>query len=247
MDHVVDNVLLLSDVARFWSREPGAIFSAAEIVSQLVQAVWRGDITVLPPPGHNPRSGDYRHSLLRAVAGIRTHPGLLFVRPGDDVEPVVADLPDGGALVDLRERISWPAEGEEPSAATTQSAFGTLASVELDAYDEAVLGPILLGLPIDRDALRAFCESSGLPRPKFWFPKGTSTRSTASAERQCEKWLADLARQGGKPGSKRALQQEAMTKFTGLGGAAFGRAWEKAAPTAWKKPGAPTKPTRRKR
>ena len=247
MDHVVDRELTLTDVARFWSRESGTIFSQAEIISLLVQAFWRGDLNVPPPVGHNPRSGDYRHTLLRAVAGIRTHPGLLFIRPEDDVGPVETDLSDGGALVDLSERIFWVADGSEPSDATTQAAFVTLASVELDAYDEAVVGPILLGLPIDRDALRVFCEKAGITLPKFWFPKGTPTRSTASAERRCEKWLEDLARQGGKPGSKRALEREALTKFAGLSGAAFGRAWEKAAPTAWKKPGAPTKPTRRKR
>lgn len=246
MDQLFDQSTL-AEVARFWSREPDTIFSAAEIMSLLVQAVWRGHLMVPPPTGHNPHAGDYRRSLLRAVAGIRTHPGLLFIRPGDDVGPAETDLPDGGALIDLRERIYWVADGDEPSDVATQAAFAALASVELDAYDEAVVGPILLGLPIDREALRAFCESSGFSLPKFWFPKGTPTRSTASAERQCEKWLEDLARQGGKPGSKRALKQEAMTKFTGLAGAAFDRAWQKAALPAWKEPGAPTKPTRRRR
>jgi hypothetical protein len=247
MDRVPADILSLAEVARFWSRDPHTIFAQAEIADLLIQAIWRGDLAVTSPAGHNPRAGDYRQSLLLAVAGIRTHPGLLFIRPGDDVRPAETDLPDGGALIDLRERISWTADGVEPSDATTQAAFAKLASVELDAYDEAVVGPILLGLPIDRDALRAFCESSGFPLPKFWFPKGPPTRRTASAERQCEKWLEDLARQGGKPGSKRALEREALTKFTGLSGAAFGRAWQKAAPPAWKGPGAPTKPTRRKR
>lgn len=247
MDRVPADILSLAEVARFWSRDPHTIFAQAEIADLLIQAIWRGDLAVTSPAGHNPRAGEYRQSLLLAVAGIRTHPGLLFIRPGDDVVPIATDLPDGGTLVDMRDRISWVAVGDEPSEATTQAAFVTLASVELDAYDEAVVGPILLGLPIDRDALRAFCEKTGITLPKFWFPKGTPKKITASAERQCEKWLADLARQGSKPGSKRALEREALTRFTGLSGAAFGRAWEKATPPAWKEPGAPKKPARRTR
>jgi hypothetical protein len=246
MDRVSVNTLSLSDIAAYWSREQGTIFTSAEIMNMLVQAVWRGDLIVTRPVGHPPRAGDYRYSLLRAVTGVRTHPGLLFIRPGDMIEPAETELLDGGVLVDLRERIPWVAEGDEPSDAMAQAAFATLATVDLDAYDEAIVGPILQGLPIDRDALSTYCESTGIPLPLFWFPKTSQPRSTGSAERQCEKWLRGLARESGKPGSKTVLKKDAMARFPGLSGAAFDRAWEKAAPAGWKEPGAPTKATRRK-
>ena len=247
MDRVTDKELAISDVARFWSREPGTIFSQAEIVDTLIRAIWRGDLTIVPPAGHSPRSGDYRRSLLAAVVGVHSHPGLLFVLPEDDVEPVETELPDGSVLFDLRERISWAAHGDEPSDAMAQAAFVALASLDLDAYDEAVVGPILHGLSIDRDALRIYCEGGGISLPRFWFPKESQTRSTSSAEQQCKKWLVKQAGRSDKPGNKSDLKRDAMAQFAGLSGAAFDRAWEKAAPPAWKKSGAPAKAARRKR
>jgi hypothetical protein len=240
MDRVTDDVLTLADVAKFWSRAPTSVRTEDEIFCLLVEAVWRGDLTVEVPAGHEPRNGDYRYSLLRAMAGVHRHPGLLFVRPGQPVDPVEEMLADGTTLLDLTKRISWVVDGEEPDETTAEAAFEKLASAKIDDYNAAVVNPILLSLSVDRDALRRYCETTGEALPTFWFKK-TATRSTVSAERQCEKWLAELVRSGPKPESKPKLKSEARKLFPGLSGAAFDRVWDKAAPPEWKARGAPTK------
>jgi hypothetical protein len=240
MDRVTDDVLTLAEIAKFWSRAPGSVHTADEIFCRLVQAVWRGDLTVELSARREPRNGDYRYSLLRAVAGVRSHPGLLFVRPGEPVGPVEEMLADGTTLLDLTKRIAWVADGEEPDDTEAEAAFRTLASADIDDYDVAVVGPILLSLSVERDALQRYCKITGEALPTFWFKK-TATRSTVSAERQCEKWLAELVQKGPKPDSKPNLKSEARKRIPDLSGAAFDRAWDKAAPPEWKARGAPTK------
>lgn len=240
MDRVNDDVLTLADIAKFWSRAPGSVRTEDEIFCLLIQAVWRGDLKVEVPAGHEPRNGDYRYSLLRALAGVHSHPGLLFVRPGQPVDPVEEKLDDRTTLLDLQKRIIWVAEGDDPDEATAQLAFEKLASAKIDDYDAAVVGPILLSLSVERDALQRYCKITGEALPTFWFKK-TATRSTVSAERQCEKWLAQFVRKGPKPDSKPNLKREARKRIPDLSGAAFDRAWDKAAPPEWKARGAPTK------
>ncbi|MHB2169542.1 hypothetical protein [Alsobacter sp. R-9] len=236
MDHIKDTGLCLADVARFWAREPTVVYTEDEIVAILVQAVWRGDLLVEPPAGHVPRDGDYRYSLLKAVAGIDSHPGLLFVRPGEPVAPAVTDLPDGGALVDPRERIEWVAVGAEPDEATAEATFSTLASVTVDAYDAATTVPILRTLTIERDALRQFCEIAGYALPTFWFEKG-AVRTSAAAVTRCRTWFKTVVDAGDYPGPKPEVRALAMRKFKGLSARAFDRVWKEMAPKRWKQSG----------
>jgi hypothetical protein len=46
MDRVTDDILTLADIAKFWSRAPGSFRTENEIFCLLVQAGWRGDLTV---------------------------------------------------------------------------------------------------------------------------------------------------------------------------------------------------------
>lgn len=236
MDRVTAASLSIADVARLWAREANAVYEEDEIVDLLVQAVWRGDLIVEPPTGHFPRDGDYRYSLLKAVAGIDSHPGLLFVRPEEPVAPAVTDLPDGGALVDLRERIAWVAVGAEPDGVTAEAAFSTLASVTMEAYDAATTLPILRTLTIEHDALRQFCEIAGYALPTFWFEKG-AVRTSAAAVTRCRTWFETLVKAGEYPGPKPEVRAIAMRKFKGLSARAFDRIWHEKAPKRWKRAG----------
>lgn len=201
-----------------------------------MQAVWRGDLTVDPPAGHVPRNGDYRYSLMRATAGVRTHPGLLFLRPGEVVDPSEQKLPDGSTLVDLRKRIPWVGDGEEPDEATAKAAFATLATVDLDDYDEATILPILQAMPIERDRLQQFCEIAGYALPTFWFEKGAS-QTFAAAMSRCRTWFQTLVDADEYPGTKPEVRVIAMRRFKGLSARAFDKIWHEKAPEWWKRPG----------
>jgi hypothetical protein len=236
MDRVMDDVLTLAAIAKFWSRAPESVHTEDEIFCLLVQAVWRGDLTVEVPAGRVPHNGDYRYNLLRAVDCVRDHPGILFVLPGEAVEPIEEMLDDGTTLLDLREQIAWVADGEEPDDATAKAAFAALASVDLDAYDEATILPILKALPIERDGLQEFCEVAGYALPTFWFAKGAS-QTKASAVARCRTWFETLMKAGEYPGPKPEVRMIAMRKFKGLSARAFDKVWNEKAPEWWKRPG----------
>lgn len=244
MDRITDDTLPLFRVAKYWAGEPSSRLTKKKIANKLVEAVWRGDLTVEAPAGHVPRNHDYRYSLLRATAGVRTHDRLLFIRPGELVDPVEQRLPDGTTQVDPRERIAWVGDGEDPDEATAKAAFAALASVGLDAYDKATIRPILRTLPIDREALRQYCQATGMSLPEFWFDPAAA-KSTALAKHLCKMWLADLVQMGSKPGSKAKLRSEAQKRFPDLSGAAFDSVWNEVVPPEWRAAGAPTKPKRR--
>jgi hypothetical protein len=244
MDRVTADTLTLADVAKYWARAAKSVHTKEEIVSLLVQAIWSGDLTVEVPAGRVPRNGEYRYSLLDMVARVRTHPGLLFVRPGEPVDPAEQELADGYTLVDLRERVAWVEDGEAPDEATARVAFTALSSVDLDAYDPSTILPILWTLTIDREALRQYCKATGRRLPEFWFGQ-TAEVSTASAGTQCRKWLSELVQKGPKPAGKTKLKSDAQKLIPKLSGAAFDAAWDETVPPEWKEPGAPRKPIRR--
>jgi hypothetical protein len=67
-------------------------------------------------------------------------------------------------------------------------------------------------------------------------------RTTAGAENQCRRWLADMMKKNlNKPRPKAAVSREAVAEFPGLGKRGFDRAWEAAVRETsafkWKAPG----------
>ncbi len=63
-------------------------------------------------------------------------------------------------------------------------------------------------------------------------------RPTTKAQRECARWITELASQGHMPGNKESLWEEANKKWGGrLSRRGFDRAWASAAPEDWKRSG----------
>ncbi len=63
-------------------------------------------------------------------------------------------------------------------------------------------------------------------------------KPTAKAQRECERWITELASQGHMPGNKEFLWKGANKKWgRRLSRRGFDRAWANAAPDGWKSSG----------
>lgn len=232
-----DPTLTLSDIAQYWARELPGPPPAEEIRDRLVAALWRGELVVEIGAAEKGLHTDRRDLLLSVVSRHDDHPGLLFLRPDTEADPAIVELPDGGALVDLRHRISWPVAYEAPHSMARLAAFEALASASLDDYASDV-APILSGQTVTRDAFAQFCEEHGYPLPKFWFAKSQAP-SSAGAERRCRRWFEGQVAKGSQPRSKADMQAEAQRLFRGLSRNGFVRIWDALAPVAWRRSGRP--------
>ncbi len=98
---------------------------------------------------------------------------------------------------------------------------------------------------VSREDLKHICEDSGLPLPKFWFSKAVfQVKSKITDEKKCAEWIKHQATQTGrKTSSKNDMYVAAAKETPGLSRHAFDRAWSNCAPSHWKRPGRPRKPS----
>jgi hypothetical protein len=232
-----ETALTLTDVARLWARELPGSPPAIEIGDRLLAAFWRGDLAVASHDDSGAPQSDRRDQLLEIISRGGSHPSLLVLRPGEPVEPEIVDLPDGGAIVDLRHRIAWPPVDGPSRSIARLAAFEALAAASLDDYS-ADVAPLLAGQTVTRDAFAQFCEEHGYPLPKFWFASSQAP-SSAAAERQCRRWFERQVASGEQPSSKAAMQADAQRLFPGLSRNGFVRIWDAQAPDAWRRSGRP--------
>ena len=231
-----DKTLPLQELAELWAGSlPG--HPVAKVVDDLLSAFWRSDLIAETVP-----AGDARAVLLGIAARQADHPGLLFIAPGEAAPPEIIDLCDGGALVDVRTRIHWPAPADADEADARRKAYETMAEVGLDAYSPTV-APLLSAIAISRAAFGAYCEVNGYALPAFWFAKRAAPGTSGAAVR-CQRWLRAQVAKGDKPGSKAVLRKQAMKEIPDLKERAFDRAWQEVVPPDWKAGGRPRKAPR---
>jgi hypothetical protein len=87
----------------------------------------------------------------------------------------------------------------------------------------------------DRDNNQQPTSSIVDPRPED--ASEQKPRSTAKAERECERWIAELVDREDRPPNREVLFQQASEKFPSLSKRGFDRSWDKEAPDGWKTAG----------
>ena len=87
--------------------------------------------------------------------------------------------------------------------------------------------------PVSRADLSAWCESTGRPRPRFWF---AAAATTAKARSDCRRWLLRNVNAGAKDRPKDRYFEEAARLIPGLSRNAFDEIWRQTVPDVWKRP-----------
>ena len=133
-----------------------------EILAILVGDWWRGQLV----------GAADRLALLKWLFARGDGPSLVFVVDGTTEPSETVELADGGAIIDLRVRVSVP--DTEPDGWTVErcsKAFDTLGSLWRDAIsrDDAIFAALAF-MKITRDDLARWCNDRGHQWPKFWCP-----------------------------------------------------------------------------
>ncbi len=178
---------------------------------------------------------------LENILYFQPHPQIHTHQDETTMSSGVIELEDGSIEVDLSTHIRLPTDPNQWTEEVIGQACSQLSTCELDAYDKVFQRGFRLQ-EIARSQLAECCDRTGLPRPRFWFAKGTDTgrKLTAAASTICRRWFRKQIGQV-KRGSKDQYWSEAMQNFEGLSRRAFDEIWRDLAPNSWKKSGAPRK------
>jgi hypothetical protein len=230
-----ENVLYLSEIAEYWSRELHGLRTPYEIFPELLSAFWQGHLAVVTVHNLHPIG---RQSLLKAINAARKlipeHPGFTFVDCTQMIPPGVEMHPDGSITIDRGPYVVLPADNGDWTDEINQGAYDQFAKIPIGDFDE-LLKPGIYGLGATRDALAAFCDEIGYERPRFWFRQSRRDNWTARREREAERWFKGIAK-GPKCKTKSAYRAEAAKQLA-VPAKAFDRIWEKFAPETWKRSG----------
>lgn len=141
----------------------------------------------------------------------------------------------------IRDRPDLTLEGRDlaapldaPRVRIPRDLFGTATLLDLD-----ILAETIRLIPPKGGAVR-WLHAATVVRvvPPAVPPSHRKVATTAAAEARCRAWIADLAESHphSQPQAKPALFMEAATRFA-VSRHGFNRAWDSAAPAAWKAAG----------
>src|SRR5262249_53545591 len=130
----------------------------------LLDAIWKDEL----PATLGPSDRSTHERLLRILATVESHPGILIYDDPINLPPVTRPTPDGGAVVDIRERIYLPRDAATWTPEVIPDACATLARCELDDYDDSIRS-IFASLGVTKEDFGMFCDARSYERPAFWF------------------------------------------------------------------------------
>jgi hypothetical protein len=172
---LAEESLTLFEIARHWGRDLPQRPPREEVLQTLLDAMWKGELQATLGPGD--RSTHER--LLRILAD-ESHPGMLIYDDPMSLPPNSSPTPDGGEVVDIRERIYLPRDTAAWTPEVISNACAALARCELDDYDDSIR-TILASLEVTKDDFGMFCDARGYERPAFWFGRGNAPDSKSAS------------------------------------------------------------------
>jgi hypothetical protein len=188
---IQENVLQLSWIAEYWSREIGGLRTSAEIHHELLAGFWRGKLGLV--------AGDERKTLdrvtfLKCVAPKRDHSGFVLIDSREEIPPKVTTHADGSVTVDIQTYITLPSDQSRWTDDIVATACDELAKLSWEDYHDLVK-PGLNALRSTRQYLASYCESAGYSSPRFWFGSSTGKRNESRSF-------------GGRPSVMRQIEEE---------------------------------------
>src|SRR5215469_818564 len=97
--------MAISEIAEFIARETNGVRTRDEVVDELLQAFWRGEL--LSATAADP-TRDHRRNLLQAINMNRQHPGLVLVESAKRIPEPYVNNADGSVTLDLHRYIALP-------------------------------------------------------------------------------------------------------------------------------------------
>jgi hypothetical protein len=164
-----DATLPFREIANCWSREIQPPASRNELLRVLESAWWLDEIR-----------GKSRWSRLEFLKGMyrplhdRDDLGIVFLVGEDAAKSRVEELPDGGALVDLRRQIPLPSGDVDTwDESTCSDAFRALAQTSsTESYPDVT--PVFASIELGHGEFIRWAAKRGFSKPRFWKPLPTA-------------------------------------------------------------------------
>jgi hypothetical protein len=172
-------ILTLSDVAKHWSQESLPRREIHELVNEMLQHWWLGNLQLQGP------------SRLEILKLLREHSceELIFFVLAEGPPVTCVERDDGSVDVDIRKPVPIPSSDTSTwSEANCAEAFGALA--ELEDYRDCgdVVTPVFhAALVVTEPAFRAWLVHNKVNPPKFWKSSEVSNKCQWTAD-DMEKW-----------------------------------------------------------
>jgi hypothetical protein len=221
-----ENTLSVRLLAYHWSLDLAQRPRWQDVYLRLLASIWRGELEVI----WQPAKPDTRRQLLEMYGCGRSY-GNVLIFPDTD------SIPENTAPTDKEAVAIVPKDPTKWDATVIHAACNKLAASDHEEAFER--WSIFMTLPVSRESFQRYCLESGYPLPPFWFGPHSQKVLTAKARRDCENWLIEQVRAGGKPGPKAILRREAKKMFPRLSGRGFEEVWANTVPDAWRRAGAP--------
>lgn len=235
-----DERLKLKDLVIHWSRDLPQHPSTDELLTDLVQAFWREELTLQSFVPGNEVFLPVR--MLEVIDAHERQMGpdadILVGATEDDLPPEITEEDDGAVIVDHRPKILLPAQKPWPEAVIDQ-AVQVMSNVEWDSYPDD-LKPQIMSFLASKEDFARYCDCLGYERPAFWFNRSASPAQVSSnrARTEARKWFLGMANEP-KQGTKSWYLKKAKKKFPGLSSRSFDEIWRECAPDAWRNAGKP--------
>lgn len=235
-----DENLKLKDLVIHWSRDLPQHPSTNELLSNLVQAFWRGELTLQSFfPGNEPM---LPVRMLEVIDAHERRSGpdanILVGATENDLPPEFTEEDDGAVIVDRRPRLLLPTQMPRPKA-VVDSAVEVMSNVKWDNYPDD-LKPQIMSFLASKEDFARYCDCAGYERPAFWFNRSASPAQVSSNRARTEalKWFLEMINEP-KQGPKGWYFKKAKKKFPGLSSRSFDEIWRDHAPADWRKAGKP--------
>jgi len=165
---LAEESLTLFEIARHWGRDLPQRPPQQEVLQTLLGAMWKSELRATLGPGER----STHEQLLRILADVKSHPGILIYDDAMSLPPDTVPMPDGGAVVDIRKRIYLPRDTATWTPEITSDACAALAKCAFEDYSDDLIRLVLANLEITKGDFTMFCDARGYERPAFWFGRG---------------------------------------------------------------------------
>src|SRR5262249_24127962 len=125
--------LTLLEIATHWSRDLPQRPPRDELLQTLLDAMWKGQLQATLGP-----SDRSTHERLLRILADESHPGILIYDDRHELTASCPPTPNGGAVVDIRERIYLPRDTAAWTPEVISDACAALAKCELDHYSDFI-------------------------------------------------------------------------------------------------------------
>ena len=171
--------LSIGQICRAWYLELKSSSSALDILTLLLQAYWRGDLSELHPPKQK-EVFSRRHGLNALVDLGKTqgHPEIVLCQEREQLTAAHVLQPNGNLVVDLRTYVLLPEHAADWTEEALDQAYENLAECEAINYAPGFLTGFQT-MHVGKWNFLSFLRSYELDPPWFWYGPDSHTHAPA--------------------------------------------------------------------